>query len=500
MPNIKANAASAEPTVRAEQEFQFAKQQAEIKDSDALLQEFSRRITEKKERVKETHTETEQKQTKDTAEITELRRQLSANGSISADEALRWVLEQLGEDWEAFLEWQPDPELELTKQLQELSKLYLALLEAALKSAEGENLKAQLERLDTLLAQKLNLMMEQNLEQLTSLLEETGQPASLDSIRSSLYRQTAGRSISPQAAHTLFAIGRPAAGKSNAHPREGMIYQSSGKQNVRFQQTYHTQQNSWKEQIRQRNAIISNARRGIAENTFKQGSLASCSGRELERANRFAAHINGSGNLFKNPQITARNEEVTGLLAAVMSIKGQVYASESRGNPSTAFALENAIEKIIDQYLGRKGASGVYYHTLAAYKQTKNPQKAIQEGEDYAYRQFREKQGEPAYQKSSQYSRDAGLFRSLPKGLSPEKAFAMGIQILQKDWQTFLWAIGGRQASPHSSRVKAYSLWGLLADTGTHLTDSDGIIGKILLGTAGIIIISVLAILYFRLL
>ena len=101
------------------------------------------------------------------------------------------MLELEGEDWELFLEWQPDPNLALSKQLQELSKLYLTLLEAALKNAEGENLIAQLERLDGLLAQKISLIMDQNLEQLISLLEKAGQNTSLDSIRSSLYRQTA---------------------------------------------------------------------------------------------------------------------------------------------------------------------------------------------------------------------------------------------------------------------------------------------------------------------
>ena len=84
------------------------------------------------------------------------------------------------EAWEAFLGWQPDPGLDLPAQLQQLSKLYLTLLEAALKYAEGENLTEQLERLDSILAQKLNLVMEQKLKQLISLLKETGQTETLD--------------------------------------------------------------------------------------------------------------------------------------------------------------------------------------------------------------------------------------------------------------------------------------------------------------------------------
>ncbi len=492
-----------------------------------------------------------------------------------------------GEKWEAFLQWQPNPNLALPKQLQELSKLYLSLLEAALKYAEGENLTRQLERLDALLAQKLTLIMDENLKSLASLLKESGQSTALDSVRASLYRQTAGRTISPQAAHALFTRRQQAGGRSmpafgssvnesarfqntydtrenswkeqsrqknaiinnfqkgsamegmtyhptkkqNARhqqayhlrqnsgeeqtrqsgegigssrnsrrsaPQEGMIYQPAGKQGVRFGQACHTQHNSWKEQIRQRNEVISNSRKGIAENTFKQGSSNFCCGRELEKANRFASHLDGSGNLFKNPGITARNEEVTGLLAAVMSIKGQVYAKESKQGTSIALALERAIEKITLQYLNRKGASNVYYHTLSAYKQTQNAQKAIEKGQEYAYRQFQKKQGDPAYQKSPHYSKESGFFRAMTKNISPEKGFALGSSILQKDWQNFLTIIRNRQ-DPYSSRADIYSPWGMLADTKTHLPDSGGTVGKILLGAAVLAILCALAIACFRL-
>lgn len=289
----------------------------------------------------------------------------------------------------------------------------------------------------------------------------------------------------------------PMGSSRNSITREGMIYQSSGKQNIRFQQAFHTQQNSWKEQLRQRSEIISNSRKGIAENTFKQGSVVFCSGKELEKANRFAAHINGSGNLFKNPGISARNDEVTGLLAAIMSIKGDVYAKGSKQGSSITFALENAIEKIIGQYLNRKEASKVYYHTLSAYKQLQNPQKAIQHGQDYAYQQFRKKQGDPAYQKSPYYSREFGFFRTMQKGQSPEKGFNIGVNILQKDWQSFLYAIGNRQSSSYLSRAETYSPWGILAGTKAHQTGSDETVHKILLGAAVTIIICVLAVIYF---
>lgn len=549
MSKIKAAGTTLESAVSSEKELQLVKQNPEIMANETRLQAISSMVTKQQEKTRSARSDSQQEQPKDSAEISESRRYSASNEAISEDDVREWILEMEGKVWESFLEWQPNPDLDLPKQLQELSKLYLTLLEAALKYAEGENLAKQLDRLDAILAQKLNLVIQQNLKSLISLLEETGQSTKLDSIQSSLYRQTAGRTISPQAAHALFAQGRAAGSRSagfftassysegsimhpssekqnlrfqqashvqqnswnepipkkngpmgssrNSITREGMIYQSSGKQNIRFQQAFHTQQNSWKEQLRQRSEIISNSRKGIAENTFKQGSVVFCSGKELEKANRFAAHINGSGNLFKNPGISARNDEVTGLLAAIMSIKGDVYAKGSKQGSSITFALENAIEKIIGQYLNRKEASKVYYHTLSAYKQLQNPQKAIQHGQDYAYQQFRKKQGDPAYQKSPYYSREFGFFRTMQKGQSPEKGFNIGVNILQKDWQSFLYAIGNRQSSSYLSRAETYSPWGILAGTKAHQTGSDETVHKILLGAAVTIIICVLAVIYF---
>ena len=89
----------------------------------------------------------------------------------------------------------------------------------------------------------------------------------------------------------------------------------------------------------------------------------------------------------------------------------------------------------------------------------------------------------------------------MSKGLNPEKEFAVGVNILQKDWQNFLCAVDSRQSS-YLSRIGIHSPWGLLADTtDTRMlwSDRDGSMGKILLGTALIMIVGSLAVLLFRL-
>ncbi len=75
----------------------------------------------------------------------------------------------------------------------------------------------------------------------------------------------------------------------------------------------------------------------------------------------------------------------------------------------------------------------------------------------------------------------------------------MGVDILQKDWQNFLYAIGGRQNFSYLSRMEAHSPWGALAGIGAHLSGPDGNIGKILLGIAVVTIMATLAVICFRL-
>lgn len=581
MSKIKTSGTSSEPTVHAEKEFQIARQQAQMKAGEALFREASQKISEQREAAQSGDTDEgrEQDQPKDTAQLSDVHLRPPTGKAGAIDALLQWGLEMAGEDWEAFLAWQPKPGISLPEQLQGLSKLYLGLLEAALKYAEGENLALQLERLDALLAQKLNAIMEQNLESLMALLEENGEAEVADGVRSNLYRQTAGKTLSPQAAHRLFAQGGPLrqgnarsfasassssfsgasssfSGSSPSFSRasssfsgsspsfsgaaspssgslaslygkgrdtspsarqdsgpgqayhkkssasssfsgEGMIYQSSRKQNDRFQQVYHRQQNSWKEQISQRNEVICQARKGIAGNTFRGSGAVSCSAKELERANRFAVHIQGRGNLFQNREITARNEEVTGLLAAVMTIKGQVYAGESGQSNSLVLSLQKAIGKMVDYYLRQKGAANVYYYTLSAYRQMKNPQKAVWAGQDYAYQRFCEKQKDPACQKSAAYSRGAGFFRAL-QNLSPEKEFALGTDILRRDWELFLRSMGTIKKSSYLSGAERYSPWGMLADPGVRHTDSHGNWIKFLFAAAVILLLGVLAVFIFR--
>ena len=155
MSKLKTSSTSSEPALHAEKEFQLARQQAEMKAGEALFRNASQKIVEQREKLLSDDADVspiEENQPRDTAQLSELHRRPRTGEAGSADEVLEWVLEMAEKDWEAFLKWQPEFSTSLQAQLSELSKLYLALLEAALKYAEGENLVWQMERLDVLLA------------------------------------------------------------------------------------------------------------------------------------------------------------------------------------------------------------------------------------------------------------------------------------------------------------------------------------------------------------
>ena len=108
--------------------------------------------------------------------------------------------------WEAILNWQPGPDGDIRRDLAELSRLYLALLEAILTYTTGEEQTIQQGRLDAVLAQKLSLIWDLDIKDLDIFFSQAGQAAILKAIKASLYRQATGSAISPGAAEQQ--IGR----------------------------------------------------------------------------------------------------------------------------------------------------------------------------------------------------------------------------------------------------------------------------------------------------
>ena len=487
----------------------IARKCAQMEAGQVLITEAAKHAAEAKEQLLKEHeakkeeradSRKEADEKRDTPELSRQSRWFGIEGKILKEADIEWTLEMEEELWNALLAWMPSEDKDLPAQLRELSRLYLALLDAVLIHTMGEAQAVQTERLDEVLAAKLNLILDRDLDHLIKLLEETGQTETLKLVKSSVYRQTTGRSISAGAADRFYTRGKmnsagnsryfmpdlqgqkagssrgnkgmytasasnAAAGSlSAASEEEGRVYQLAKGGNVRMSREFDAHRQSGELQMSQRNRALSGAVGSDTGSRGIPGGKAAFTGKELEGADRFAAHMNGSGNLFKNPGISARNEEVVGLLAAVTAIKNEMYAQNSGRGSGMKAPLKSAVNQMIDYYLTRKGVYKVYNYTTHAYEKTGSPQKAVEEGLEYACRIFMDKKNDASFRQQAAYSEQAGFFQSFLKGQSLQADLVRGMRLLESNWRDFLKAAGENEKKGISLTMQKHSPWGLLME------------------------------------
>ena len=156
------------------------------------------------------------------------------------------------------------------------------------------------------------------------------------------------------------------------------------------------------------------------------------------------------------------NQEAAGYLAALTSIKGEIYLSGGRQSGEMALPVKNLVNQMVDYYLNQKGAYEAYYHTVGIYEKTKDPQKAAAEGLVFAYRLFLEKKGEASYRNQKAYSEEAGFFQMLG-GRTLDEDLQRGVRLLEKNWRDFLSALG-QEGKGITLRMQRYSPWGAVME------------------------------------
>lgn len=473
----------------------IAKKSAELEAGQTLISETVKQAARIRREMEQERTEQEaerdarknrEEDKRDTSELSMQSRWFGIEGRLPENIDVRWTLEMMQELWEAFQRWMPVKDQTLSAQLEELSKLYMALLEAVLTHTMGDEQAAQAERLYGVLAEKLNLLMEMGLGDLKELLEKTGQTDTLNLVKASIYKQATGESISGQAASRFYARGNTVSFKSSRYfmpdsssqgagsgqnrggaysgVNEGRIYKLGDGRSVQMNQAFDAQRRSGELEVSQRGRSLNGNGVNDSEKEGVSGGKAAFTSRELTEANQLAAHINGSGNLLKNAGISAQNDEVKGLVAAVTNIKGQVYAETAGRNNGMVTPLRNAINQMVDYYLSQKGIYKVYYYTSSAYERTRNPQKAMEEGLEYAYRLFVEKKADEAYRSQEAYGDRAGFFQMLLRGQTMETDMIKGMRLLEANWREFLRSIGEDGKRGIVLKMQKYSPWGALGE------------------------------------
>lgn len=526
-----------------------ARKSAQLQAGQMVIEDAARRAAEAKEELerertqRETESERDDVQEKrDTSELSKQSKWFGIDGKTLEMENVKWVLEMEQELLEALLKWMPSGSSDIAKQLDELSRLYLALLESILTHTVGDEQAAQIARLDEILAQKLSLLLDMDLKDLTELLKATGQTETLTNVKSSVYKQTTGTSISANEANRFFARGKTAnagntrffmpestyvrqtgrGGQSlrggggmteraeagsfsssrsySSASSEGSIYKLTEGRNVRLNQEFDTSRKSGEMQMSQRNRALSGNGGRSTENTSIAGGRAAFTANDLARANRFAAHMNGSGNLLNHAGISAKNDEVVGYLAAITSIKGEMYAASSGKKSAMNIPVKSAVNQMVDYYLSRKGIYKVYDYTTNVYERTRSPQRALEEGLEYAYRLFQEKKGNSEAQRQAAYQEQAGFFQMLLKNENMQADLLRGMLLLEENWREFLKSIGEDEKQGISLKMQKYSPWGILLEPGGRRWFFKGKSSRIILIEAAVVAVLMVIYLCYRLL
>lgn len=461
-----------------------------LKAGDMLIQGLSKRVQEQK-RVLEEEVREQQEMQEETSEDRKVKGESKDVLRLSeqrkyVDICRDWVLEMEGELWEAFLNWFPSESKSLSELLEQLSRLYMQLLESIFAHTEGgEQRQEQIERLTVLLSEKLNLLAECSVKDLLEFAEEFGNQEDVANIRASLYRNVTKETLSGREAKAFFEKG-----EGPAKSEGSVLYAHLGKGEVQVSKSYSAS-------VNESRAVLSERKEaGSVEVSFgKTGGLST--GKELETANRFVRYIRGNGNLpepggteMTTLRLGAQEEGIRGVLAAAMDMKAEVFYNSakassvnlsSRGGERQAggfFAeVRNMVGRMVDRYLTRvvngqtadlnreaDGAAGngdrdrnvrdVYYYIMSIYRKTGNPEEALAAGIMYAMRQ---------------------------------ESWMACVRFVSRDWEEFLRVIGQQKGIDLARYMEKYSPWGALKEGEKLPFGKKGISKVLLFAVAGII-------------
>ena len=141
-----------------------------------------------------------------------------------------------------------------------------------------------------------------------------------------------------------------------------------------------------------------------------------------------------------------------------------MYAASAGRDQSMSTPMRSAVNQMIDFYLSQKGVYKVYNYTTNVYEKTGDPQKAVQEGLEYAFKTFMEKKENTVYRQQEAYSDRAGFFQMLLKGQTMQADLIRGMKLLESNWREFLKAVGENEKKGIALKMQKHSPWGFLME------------------------------------
>lgn len=339
--------------------------------------------------------------------------------------------EKLKEALKALKDWMPSFNKMVEDEINDLTAMYQELLRSILEHSPAGSREAQISTLDEKLSELLLKLLNSRLGELKALLDTYGSPEAKEAVRKALYYNVTGKAIDRKELLIIFKDllnadmvlkeGKESLSTSQKYlqgqERQGMIYQPDGSGRIKNEPGYAGQmakeaylpQPHWTKEMALEVKSASGAQVSISPMAEKIVYTI----QDLALAERFAEYINHSGNLFSAAVLSGSSEELHGFLAALMTIKTQVYCIRSGMDKGLAFELREAVDRLIDFYIqeeyrrssenGRqsqgqkpffqpKDAYKIFYYIMGLYHTNGDLSESLNKGIRQAYRQFLKKQ------------------------------------------------------------------------------------------------------------
>ncbi len=463
------------PTSIDKTDLAMLQKNAKLKSGEALVNAAAKHAVEEREKILKEHQD--EKVDKDsTSEAKEDCAQLSEKSkwfgiySKTLEENIKWTLE-MEKAWLLLLNWIPTG-TSIATQINELTDLYLSLMEAILThTSDVTEQNEQIQMLEQVLSKKLNLLFEKNVGALDAFLDKYGQKQTVIEMKSEIFRHITGNGVGAQEAERMFTHNSPgtaaAYGKSSD---QGMLYQMSKNGGVAFSRQYNTHAeqeklhtNQYLQAMRKQHAQLGQSHQTI----YSEMGTGKYSMADLQKTNSFLTYIERDGNLFQNPNLSIHNDEALGVLSAIMSMKSALFIKESHLGRSASIAVHSGVDKMIDSYVhqrfmtqGRntRDTFRIHNYILSIYSNTKDAQKAISKGLEYAYQIFSNKKETTTNVQDIRNYQMYAFWGTGKKDINAD--LKEGNRILQKDWQQFLQNLERYAGSIR--QMEKQSPWGML--------------------------------------
>lgn len=499
------------------------------------------------------HETEESKNKRDTAALSDDSKYYKLTEEELADIDKMWGEEAAREAWKEILSWTPSSTAPLPNLLSELEAIYKDLLFAILSNTTGIVKEQQVTQLDEVLADLLIRILNGRTGELNSLFESFGSSEALSSLRSAVYREATGISLTQKELGQIFekssrsvaqkgpeaggsqntgtgpeeksktASGKPvvqtgAADSPTGNIRvpvsdgdggleQGVIYQKAGNGQIKNNQQFARRiQAEAGISVYGKAAPSPNGAKAL--NRAAEGSPV-YSANDLERAEHFARYMKRQGNLFSLSGLTGKSEELYGFLAALMTIKSQSFTTYSGFQGRLSSDLREAVDRMIDYYMQKafqdskasvpknspppfepKAAYKIYYYIMNVYQTTRNLQEALNKGIRQAYKQFLKKK-----ELLREEHPDSFFIKEKQDAVMDWKE---GKQLLEQDWRDFLAFLGREGLGNVPLGAIELSPWGMFLEQEEKPVKSGGSNPVFLLSTVVLVGIILLFLVFAR--